>query len=646
MFLQQIPLNPKENLAFRADLHEYLAGASKQARSDFVEMCRVLPPITFKTMLWTEQPKPNIRPYGVWPFITWDSQDGKIREISYYMAHGGIIQIGKSREVGATWIILGCGLNRWLFTPRDRGLLVSWKEEIVDKKGNTDTLYYKLDFMLERLPIWATPGIERTERHLRNLWNESVIDGEATVKNVGRGGRRTWSFCDEFPAIDYPQASAIDRTLTDTASCRIFLGTSEYESHPFNKIGSRKGTVQYFLGWWGHPFKARGLYFSPDINKIIIEDMDYYRKLAPEVFNKYEKGQEITYSELEEELLYKYPELKISFVADGGNPEKPKWRSPWYDNECEIRDPMDVAVNLDGNAIGGGDKPFSQATINQMLDQYVKNPSITGEVVFDIYNNKVTGIKFIEGGRGRLKWWGDLAGARPPQNHNFVLGGDISLGQGQSNSVCSIFDTDERIKVGCWSDSYTLPEQFAEQVYALGRWVGGASVMPLLNFEANGIGQVFLKRVRELGYTFIYKSSIEKKGMHEKSQILGWWNNPNNLLALFASYNGSMTACFRPKMTARKFVNPDRESLREATDYIFQGKQIVLSSCIEDFGGAKAAHGDRVIADALCNLAAQDQPKAAREFASNIYGTSEWFEKRFEREQYEKENRIKVYLDF
>jgi len=35
------------------------------------------------------------------------------------------------------------------------------------------------------------------------------IDGEATVKNVGRGGRRTWSFCDEFPAIDYPQASAM-----------------------------------------------------------------------------------------------------------------------------------------------------------------------------------------------------------------------------------------------------------------------------------------------------------------------------------------------------------------------------------------------------------------------------------------------------
>lgn len=628
------------------DLHSHLSEAAKTARNDFVEMCRLKPQIAFKTLFWTEQPKPNIEPFGIWPFITWDWQDDKIGEVDYLMRTGGKLQIKKSREVGATWIILGCGLNRWLFTPRDKGLITSRKEELVDKKGNPDTLFWKLDFMLKNLPEWVKPAYDRTDRHLENLWNGSVIDGEATVENVGKGGRRTWAFCDEFPAVKHSDAAAMDRALTDTASCRIFLGTSEYKSHPFSRMGTQKGVTKMVLGWWQHPFKARGLYWSPNINKIMIEDIDYYKNLAPKVFAQYKKGQEITYSELETELLYEYPELKISFIADGGTPEKPKWRSPWYDKEESERNALDTAMNLDMNEIGAGDSVFTQATLNQMISRYVKKPKVAGEIIFNCYENKTSNVKFVEGGKGRLKWWGELGGARPIQNHNYVLGCDISLGQGQSNSVCSIFDVDDRKKVGCWSDSYTLPEQFAEQVYALGRWVGGMSGEPFLNFEANGIGQVFLKRIRELGYSFICKSTIEKKGYHQKSQILGWWNNSNNLLQLLSSYNASMTACFRLKMTAKRFENPDGDAIREAEDYIFNGSQIVLSRCIEDSGGAKAAHGDRVIADALCCLAAQDQPQAVHRFAEKIVGTSEWRMAEYKKEQHEKRNRVKLWLDF
>jgi hypothetical protein len=226
------------------------------------------------------------------------------------------------------------------------------------------------------------------------------------------------------------------------------------------------------------------------------------------------------------------------------------------------------------------------------------------------------------------------------------LGCDISLGLGQSNSVCSIFDVDGRKKVGCWSDSHTPPEQFAEQVYAIGKWVGGASKEPFLNFEANGIGQVFLKRLRELGYSFICKSTVEKKGFHQKLQILGWWNNNNNLLQLFAGFNAAMTACFRPNMAAKKFVNPDEEAMREIGDYIFDGGRIVLSSCIEDMGGAKAAHGDRVIADALCNLAAQDQPKSAADFAKSVVGSKEWIINEWKEEDRRKKAEVKIWLDY
>jgi hypothetical protein len=628
------------------DLHSYLSEATKTVRNDFVEKCRLKPQIAFKTLFWTEQPKPNIKPCGVLPFITWDWQDDEIEELNWYMLNGGKWQRRKSREIGITWIVLGVGFNLWLFTPGVYGLVSSFKEEKVDKRGNPDTLFYKLDFLLNSLPEWCAPAFERTDRHLKNLWNKNVIDGEATIEAIGRSGRRAWSFFDEFQDVKHDIAASMDRAITDTASCRIFVGTSMYRKHPFSVIGRSKGVNSKFLGWWLHPFKAEGLYWSPDINKIIIEDIDYYREIAPKVFNKYENGKEIVYSELETEILYQYPEMQISFVADGGQPNKPKWRSPWYDKQEAERAELDTATNLDGNEIGAGDAVFTPATINQMQSQYVRKPTAIGEIIFNCYDNKISNIKFLAGGKGRLKWWGELGGLRPLQNRNYVLGCDISLGQGQSNSVCSIFDVDERRKVGRWSDAYTLPEQFAEQVYAIGHWVGGLSIEPLLNPEANGIGQVFLKRIKELGYSFICKSTSEKKGFHQKSQILGWWNNTNNLLQLFAAYNAAMTACFRPKMNAKKFINPDGEALTEAEDYIFSGSKIVLSSCMEDSGGAKAAHGDKCVADALCCLAAQDQSKAAHEFAQNVYGSPEWFQKEIELEEREKSREVKLWLNF
>jgi len=608
-------------------------------------MCREKPAITFKTMYWTFQPRPDIEPKGIVPFITWDWQDERIDELNKAMLSGGKIQIGKSREVGATWTILGCGLNLWLFTPNNLGLLLSRKEDCVDAKGNPDALFWKLDFLLDKLPEWVRPEFERRDMHLRNMWNGSVIDGESTNVSAGKSGRRNWTLLDEFPEVPIADAKMIESAISDTSSCNIFLGTAVYRSHPFTQMGTQAGTKKMFFGWWLHPFKSKGLYWSPDINKIVIEDIEYYRKLAPLVFNKINKGDVVKYSELQTDLFMSYPELGLSFKADGGIPNKPKWRSPWYDTTCLTRTEQDIATNLDGNAIGSGDMVFHSGTLNQMLAEYVRPPSLVGEVIYDVHNDEINNIKMITGGRRRLKWWGSLGGARPLQNHNYVMGCDISLGQGQSNSVCSIFDVDLRTKVGTWADSNTLPSAFAEQVYALGKWIGGLSGMPLLNFESNGIGQVFLKRIREIGYPNICKSSTEAKGRHEKKQVLGWHSNPNSKLQLLSSYNAALTACFQGNLDNKKFINPDEDSIREAEDYIFDGSQLVPSRNIEDTGGAKACHGDRVIADALCNLASLDQFRAIRSFQEIIPGTVEWRQARKDKHDRDQKRKVKIWLN-
>jgi hypothetical protein len=226
------------------------------------------------------------------------------------------------------------------------------------------------------------------------------------------------------------------------------------------------------------------------------------------------------------------------------------------------------------------------------------------------------------------------------------MGCDISLGSGQSNSVCSIFDVDLREKVGCWSDSNTLPENFTEQVYAMGQWVGGVSGMPLLNFEANGIGQVFGKRIKELGYSFIYKTTSEKKGFHEKKTTICWFSNPNTKVELLAGYNASLTACFHKNMSAKKFINHDEESIHEAETYIFEGRKLIPSILCGDTGGAEATHGDRTIADALCCLAAQDQQLAEQRFEEAITGTIAWRKKRQKEQERNSKNQTKFWLSF
>lgn len=622
-FLKIIPEDIVENIFFRQELHTQLANGSQVMRDTFVDMCREKPQITFKTAFWTFQTDVKKSRFKNLPFVTWPIEDEVIDKIIYAMRNGRDELIRKSRDMGASWTFIGCGFNEFLFMPETMGLVTSRKKDYVDKKGNPDCLFWKFDYLYKNLPEWLKPEIIRTDMHIENLWNGAVIDGETTNVDVGRGGRRQWVLCDEFAAVDPIEADGIQSALSDTTPCRLFNSTPSAQGHPFGQLYfSGKISIIEML-WWKHPFKARGLYYSPDINVIIIEDIDYYRKIYPEIFNKIEKGKSFNYSELEKELLVrvtKTDKFEIAFIADGGREGKAKWRSPWYDAEEARRTPQDMAQNVDGDFIGAGDMVFSSSTLQQLLSDVVRQPEHKGEVTYSLLNNKITKVKFQKNlGRKRLWWWGELAGSRPPQNHNYVIGCDISLGQGQSNSVASIYDCDTHTKVGSWVCSNTLPTAFAEQVYALGKWIGGTTGLPFLIWEASGIGMVFGKRIRELGYDFVYRTTTEKPGYHKRKKTVGWFSNSDAKLELISNYNAALTASFNRRIEALAFTNYDEKAIREAQDYVFYEKRGLGPSKLRtESGGAKAAHGDRVIADALCCLARDDQPAAARRFTSKI----------------------------
>jgi len=74
--------------------------------------------------------------------------------------------IDKPRDVGFTFVLMGWILHHWLFD--DFVVRVgSWKEEYVDKQGETDTLFFKADFILENLPTWMQPkGWEKVRAYM------------------------------------------------------------------------------------------------------------------------------------------------------------------------------------------------------------------------------------------------------------------------------------------------------------------------------------------------------------------------------------------------------------------------------------------------------------------------------------------------
>ena len=613
-------------------------------------MCQAKQQITFKTMFWTFQPKKEQSLTKHLPFITWPVQDMAIERLIDCIRNGGDLLIDKSREMGATWIILGSFLAEWLWMPDSTFLITSRKEEYVWKRGNPDTLYWKLEYMLRHLPLWATPRTDVSERHLLNIENNSVIDGESTNADVGAGGRRQAIMCDEFARVKPSEAQMIQETISDTTPCRIFNSTPVSRGHPFGQLRFSGKIEIVTLPWWEHPWKIKGHYESPNLNQIVIRDIEYYRRKYPSIFDDVQKDVPFFYSDFEKSLLTKRARLEdfyeLKFIADGNDPANQTYysptgrRSPWYDQQCERRTPRDKAVNIDINYIGAGDVVFNPITLTRMIDKYGSEPCHRGEVIYRVVENIIVNAAWMpNSGRRRLLLWEPLRGSRPDQTHNYIIGCDIAMGSGQSNSVASIFDVNLGKKVGRWLCPFTQPTHFAEQVVALCKWYGGATGLPYLIYENNGPGTIFGRRVLELGYDFVYRDRTEKKVSRKRGDTVGWHSSTDSKLNLMVAYDAAMHATFQEDMESKSFINPDIQSLREAEDYVFYetGSGLGPSGDSDEVGGAKAGHGDMVIADALCQLARYEQPRAQLDQAQFGHTGTILYRRRMAQEQNERQ---------
>jgi hypothetical protein len=283
-------------------------------------------------------------------------------------------------------------------------------------------------------------------------------------------------------------------------------------------------------------------------------------------------------------------------------------RSLWYDGQVDRRtSKQEVAQELDIDYAQAGDPFFDIPALAVIKTRDCRPPADAGEFDwrYDLEKRVLQSNGFKSGvGRKRLKLWRPLdAWGNPPMQEDYVIGCDIAAGDGASNSVASVGSVQSKEKIAEFAGSDISPEDFARYVVALGRWFYRAYLV----WEANGAGAIFGKQVfQELGYTYVYWQRDELAGRPKKGTRPGWFSTRTTKMFLLSDY--------RRMLGRGEFINRCTEAVDEAFGYVYlPGREIGAASTAEWSSGAKATHGDRVIADALCAFGMQEPRGAKRE---------------------------------
>ncbi len=595
-FASKVPRDIRENLRWRSKVHrrvmedpEYAEVIREACSKDFV--------FWLTGFVWTYDPRQE--PFPKLPFIPYSFQIQAALEIIFRMGRKDIL-IEKSRDMGASWLIVSIFVWFWLYHRDQSFLFGSRTENYVDQIGNPKSLFWKVEYIVDNMPAWLRPrGYDKKQHkrsmHIENPENGSVIDGEATSPQFARGDRRTAIMLDEFAVVDV--GNAVLSATRDATKCRVFNSTPAGTGNAFYEV-RESGIYKVRLHWSSHPIKSQGLYKTGPKGELEILD-----KKGWEEFHK------------EEALL-----LARWGEQDDLEPFRPtldgKTRSPWYDGEC-ARTPsaQEIAQELDIDYLGSGWQYFSPDRITEAIRKYARPPVLTGELEYD--NETSEPIRFVENPKGSLRLWFTLGeDGKPLNEHKVSLGCDISAGTGASNSVASGWDSLTTEKIFEYVNPNIRPERFAKLAIALAKWLGNA----FLIWEANGVGRQFGAVVAELHYGNIYLRRNEESIGRKVSNIPGWWATPTSKTALVGAY--------RDAVESDKCINRSTEALQETLEYVFSSDCSVdhaKASDKRDPSGARSNHGDRVIADALGIKGISERPtKSVSESPKVPIGSLAW----------------------
>ncbi len=587
-----VPKGLEANLRFRRALIED-AARDDAAAAQLRTMCAQDVLFYVNAFCWTYDPR---SPIQVTPFLTYGFQDAAMLSLVDAVEVGQDVAMPKSRDMGASWMGLTVFEWLWHFRRNLSFLLVSRNEDYVDKRGDPKALFWKIDFLHQHQPRWLLPRDRwlgdkdpgRKTLHLRNADTESVIDGESTTGDAGRGDRRTAMFIDEHAAFEVSDSFRVLNATRDTTKCRVFNSTPQGANNGFYEVVHKTAARVLRLHWSEHPEKRRGLYTTSEQTGRV-QLLDEFRGKVSVRRKDDPRPREVLFPD-------EYP-----FELDQ---DQPKVRSPWYDDQCaRCVSTQEVAQELDIDFLGSDYPFFDAAFIATLRKRYARDPLIVGDLEYD--RETMLPKRFTENPKGLLQLWLPLGREeRPARDRGFVAGADISAGTGASNSVLVVADRATGEKVARLATPNMRPHGFAELTMAVAHFFNRA----FLIWDASGpTGQTFTKCVIEAGYPDIYYRRQEKKVSQKQTDEPGYFLNSQARAALLEDY--------RAALADHRYINRSDPGLAECLQFIRRPDGGVEHSAAvnsQDPSGARTAHGDEVIADALACRAVFERTTAAK----------------------------------
>jgi hypothetical protein len=579
----KIPKEKNANLKVRASFRD-LCERDEAARKEIWRLCKENPLLWLNLFGFSFSVFQTIGGEAVQsttvvdPFITWRKQDEWMTLAFGSLMTGKSLLTEKSRDLGMTWLHLFLFVHQFLFYKQRQLLTLSYREEEIDQlvgsvsksyprqiSSDKGTLFGKIDHCLHYLPTWMIPRMERKYLHLVNIDNGSRIDGESTTEQAGRSDRRHALYLDEFGMVEAKKAAGIRTSSANVALSRFVCSTPQGVGSEFARWRHSGSIPLFTAGWWDQPGKNDG--------------------------------------------------LEVIAIEDG---KKFKYTSPWYRNECEkLKDPQAIATELDIDYIASGAPFFDTAMIDFYKSKNVRPVALRLRIEFrdnvpeaqipdTIRRRDLSKVKVTIDPKGPWSLWvlpgikNDFAEAgdypmRFSSDARLFFGQDISMGMGASNSVCSVMRTRDRNKIAEYTSSIRPPYAFAKDMVAAAIWFGGGMLRPLMIPEGNGQpGIDYLRQLSQVyRYPEIYRARTLGHVVEKQTDTLGFHSSRTRKAALLGN--------LRRQYAVGRFTNHSERSLDEAKDYItYPNGSIGPASLFAESEDVRLAHGDRVIADALC----------------------------------------------
>jgi hypothetical protein len=503
--------------------------------------------------------------------------------------------IEKSRDMGASWMMLLAVDHAFIFGHDLSFLCVSRKKDYVDSAGSYTSLLTKIDLNHQMQPEWIRPPVSRADMRIHNRANGCSITGEATTGEAGRGARLTLIMLDEFAFVGSPSDAEILSATADATRCRLFNSTPNGASNAFYDLITADSTRKIRLHWTEHPDKAKGLYRGESEKDLVVYDT------ATTEWD--DRGTKRAFPD-------DYP-----LIFDG------KMRSIWYDSECRRRaaNPREIAQELDIDYQGSNYAYFPGDMLDRLI-QHADTPIRTGTLDHDTDTAEPTGWS---DGDGWARLWIELGPKGRPEPAKYGVAADIGMGTGATPSTIVVGNLETRQKVAEFQYGYMRPDQWATLFVAVARFFADKDGEPAQAiWESNGPGRAFGNRVMEIGLPHVYWRKEEMKLGSKPTDYPGWHNNADSATVLFNRY--------RQALAENTYRNPSKDALQDAKLYIVVvgGSSAPAHSGSQrkdDPTSARENHGDLVVADALlCKLMEEATPSEDAGLEEFAYGTVGW----------------------